>query len=376
MNTPLSADSVTVPVSLGDRSYEILIGKGLIARAGEEVAKRLPGIRVAIVTDENVAKAHLEALSASFARAGIESTPVIVAPGEKSKSFSTLETVTNAVLAARLERGDAVVAFGGGVVGDLSGFVAGIIRRGMNFVQMPTSLLAQVDSSVGGKTGINTQFGKNLVGVFYQPQLVLADTEVLDTLSEREFRAGYAEVAKYGLIDRPDFFAWLEKNWGEVFAGGAARTQAIAESCRSKAAVVARDERENGDRALLNLGHTFGHALETATGYDSSRLVHGEGVAIGMALAHRFSVKMNLCGVEAAERVEAHLKAVGLPTSLHEVPGGLPDAEKLMDYIAQDKKVARGALTFILTHGIGQSFIAKDVPPAAVLEFLKERLSV
>jgi 3-dehydroquinate synthase len=246
----------------------------------------------------------------------------------------------------------------------------------MNFVQMPTSLLAQVDSSVGGKTGINTQFGKNLVGVFYQPQLVLADTEVLDTLSEREFRAGYAEVAKYGLIDRPDFFAWLEKNWGEVFAGGAARTQAIAESCRSKAAVVARDERENGDRALLNLGHTFGHALETATGYDSSRMVHGEGVAIGMALAHRFSVKMNLCGVEAAERVEAHLKAVGLPTSLHEVPGGLPDAEKLMDYIAQDKKVARGALTFILTHGIGQSFIAKDVPPAAVLEFLKERLSV
>lgn len=376
MNTPLSADSVTVPVSLGDRSYEILIGKGLIARAGEEVAKRLPGIRVAIVTDENVAKAHLEALTASFARAGIESTPVIVAPGEKSKSFSTLETVTNAVLAARLERGDAVVAFGGGVVGDLSGFVAGIVRRGMNFVQMPTSLLAQVDSSVGGKTGINTQFGKNLVGVFYQPQLVLADTEVLDTLSDREFRAGYAEVAKYGLIDRPDFFAWLEKNWGEVFAGGAARTQAIAESCRSKAAVVARDERENGDRALLNLGHTFGHALETATGYDSSRLVHGEGVAIGMALAHRFSVKMNLCGVEAAERVEAHLKAVGLPTSLHEVPGGLPDAEKLMDYIAQDKKVARGALTFILTHGIGQSFIAKDVPPAAVLEFLKERLSV
>ncbi|MBC8716410.1 3-dehydroquinate synthase [Ochrobactrum sp. Marseille-Q0166] len=376
MNTPLSADSVTVPVSLGDRSYEILIGKGLIARAGEEVAKRLPGIRVAIVTDENVAKAHLEALNTSFARAGIESTPVIVAPGEKSKSFSTLETVTNAVLAARLERGDAVVAFGGGVVGDLSGFAAGIVRRGMNFVQMPTSLLAQVDSSVGGKTGINTQFGKNLVGVFYQPQLVLADTEVLDTLSEREFCAGYAEVAKYGLIDRPDFFAWLEKNWREVFAGGAARTEAIAESCRSKAAVVARDERENGDRALLNLGHTFGHALETATGYDSSRLVHGEGVAIGMALAHRFSVKMNLCGVEAAERVEAHLKAVGLPISLHDVPGGLPDAEKLMDYVAQDKKVARGALTFILTHGIGQSFIAKDVPPEAVLEFLKERLSV
>lgn len=376
MNAPSSAhDSVTVPVSLGERSYDILIGKGLVDRAGAEVAKRLKGARVAIVTDENVAKAHLERLTASFNQAGIEATPVVVAPGEKSKSFATLETVTNAILAARLERGDALVAFGGGVVGDLSGFVAGIVRRGMNFVQMPTSLLAQVDSSVGGKTGINTAYGKNLVGVFYQPQLVLADTDVLDTLSPREFRAGYAEVAKYGLIDRPDFFAWLEKNWQEVFAGGAARTEAIAESCRSKAAVVARDERETGDRALLNLGHTFGHALETATGYDSSRLVHGEGVAIGMALAHRFSVKMNLAGVEAAERVEAHLKAVGLPTTLGEVPGGLPPAEKLMDYIAQDKKVARGALTFILTHGIGQSFIAKDVPPAAVLDFLKERLS-
>ncbi len=376
MNAPSPAhDSVTVPVSLGERSYDILIGKGLVDRAGVEVAKRLKGARVAIVTDENVAKAHLERLTASFNQAGIEATPVVVAPGEKSKSFATLETVTNAILAARLERGDALVAFGGGVVGDLSGFVAGIVRRGMNFVQMPTSLLAQVDSSVGGKTGINTAYGKNLVGVFYQPQLVLADTEVLDTLSPREFRAGYAEVAKYGLIDRPDFFAWLEKNWQEVFAGGAARTEAIAESCRSKAAVVARDERETGDRALLNLGHTFGHALETATGYDSSRLVHGEGVAIGMALAHRFSVKMNLAGVEAVERVEAHLKAVGLPTALSDVPGGLPPAEKLMDYIAQDKKVARGALTFILTHGIGQSFIAKDVPPAAVLEFLKERLA-
>lgn len=369
------ADIVTVPVSLGERSYDILIGKGLIERAGEEIAHRLKDVRVAIVTDENVASAHLERLIAAFERAGIQSTPIIVAPGEKSKSFTTLETVTNAVLAARLERGDAVVAFGGGVVGDLAGFVSGIVRRGMNFIQIPTSLLAQVDSSVGGKTGINTEHGKNLVGVFYQPQLVLADTEVLDTLSEREFRAGYAEVAKYGLIDRPEFFAWLEQNWQAVFAGGAARTEAIAQSCRAKAAVVARDERESGDRALLNLGHTFGHALETATGYDSTRLVHGEAVAIGMALAHRFSVKMNLCGIEDAERVEAHLKAVGLPVRLSDVPGGLPSAERLMDYIAQDKKVARGALTFILTHGIGQSFIAKDVPSSSVLEFLKERFA-
>src|SRR5690606_3654361 len=293
MNAPSIAGVTTVPVSLADRSFDILTGKGLVGRAGEELAKRLKGVRVAVVTDENVARAHLERLTASFAGAGIDVTPVIVAPGEKSKSFGTLETVTNAVLAARLERGDAVVALGGGVVGDLSGFVAGIVRRGMNFVQMPTSLLSQVDSSVGGKTGINTAHGKNLVGVFYQPQLVLADTEVLDTLSPREFRAGYAEVAKYGLIDRPDFFEWLERNWQEVFSGGAARTQAIAESCRCKAAVVARDERETGDRALLNLGHTFGHALETATGYDSTRLVHGAGPSL---LRQDESVRHRGCG--------------------------------------------------------------------------------
>lgn len=370
-----NVEAVTVPVVLGDRSYDIIIGDKLIERAGAEIASRLGKIRVAVVTDENVAKHHLERLTTSLAEAGIDATPIIVSAGEKSKAFATLETVTNAVLAARLERGDAVVALGGGVIGDLSGFVAGIVRRGMKFIQIPTSLLAQVDSSVGGKTGINTAHGKNLVGVFYQPQLVLADTGVLNTLSPREFRAGYAEVAKYGLIDRPDFFEWLEKNWSDVFAGGAARTHAIAESCRSKAAVVARDEREHGDRALLNLGHTFGHALETATNYDSSRLVHGEGVAIGMALAYRFSARMNLSSVEAAERVEAHLQAVGLPTKLSQVPGGLPDATSLMASIAQDKKVSRGALTFILTRGIGQSFIAKDVPHSAVLEFLKDSLN-
>lgn len=370
-----NVEAVTVPVVLGDRSYDIIIGDKLIERAGAEIASRLGKIRVAVVTDENVAKHHLERLTTSLAEAGIDATPIIVSAGEKSKAFATLETVTNAVLAARLERDDAVVALGGGVIGDLSGFVAGIVRRGMKFIQIPTSLLAQVDSSVGGKTGINTSHGKNLVGVFYQPQLVLADTGVLNTLSPREFRAGYAEVAKYGLIDRPDFFEWLEKNWSDVFAGGAARTHAIAESCRSKAAVVARDEREHGDRALLNLGHTFGHALETATNYDSSRLVHGEGVAIGMALAYRFSARMNLSSVEAAERVDAHLQAVGLPTKLSQVPGGLPDAESLMASIAQDKKVSRGALTFILTRGIGQSFIAKDVPHSAVLEFLKDSLN-
>ncbi|RLP23978.1 3-dehydroquinate synthase [Mesorhizobium sp. YM1C-6-2] len=364
----------TVAVRLGNRTYDILIGAGLVARAGEEIARRLPGIRVAIVTDTNVAAPHLAPLVASLDGEGVASTVITLPPGEKTKSFDALQQVVDGILAARLERGDAVIALGGGVIGDLAGFASGIVRRGMRFVQMPTSLLAQVDSSVGGKTGINSSHGKNLVGVFHQPQLVLADTAVLDTLPEREFRAGYAEVAKYGLIDRPDFFAWLETNWREIFAGGPARTRAIAESCRAKADVVARDEYETGDRALLNLGHTFGHALEAATGYDSGRLVHGEGVAVGMALAHRFSSRLNLCSMDDALRVEAHLKAVGLPWRMSDIPGGLPDAERLLAYIAQDKKVTRGALTFILTHGVGQAFIARDVPSSEVLAFLKENL--
>lgn len=364
-----------VRVELGARSYDILIASGLIARAGKEIAARLPGARAAIVTDENVAARHGEALAASLDEAGVSSVTISVAPGEKSKSFAALENVVDEVIAARLERGDVVIALGGGVVGDLAGFVSGIVRRGMKFVQMPTSLLAQVDSSVGGKTGINSPRGKNLVGVFQQPALVLADTDVLSTLPEREFRAGYAEVAKYGLIDRPEFFVWLEENWKEVFAGGPARTHAIAEACAAKADVVARDEFENGDRALLNLGHTFGHALETAVAYDGARLVHGEAVSIGMVMAHYFSSRLNLASMDDAQRVKAHLSAVGLPVSPSEIPGDLPDAEKLLEYIAQDKKVSRGALTFILTHGIGKSFIANDVPTSEVLSFLKETLA-
>ncbi len=368
----MTRDPVTVEVRLGTRTYDILIGPGLLTRAGDEIAARLPGVRAAVVTDRNVAAAHLEPLTASLAAKGIASVPIILPPGEKTKSFDALRDVVDQVLAARLERGDVVIALGGGVIGDLAGFAAGIVRRGMNFVQMPTSLLAQVDSSVGGKTGINASHGKNLIGVFHQPRLVLADTGVLDTLPPREFRAGYAEVAKYGLIDRPEFFAWLEANWQEVFSGGPARTEAIAESCRAKADVVARDEFETGDRALLNLGHTFGHALEAATGYDSERLVHGEGVAIGMALAHRFSSRLNLASPDDAARVEAHLSAVGLPWRMSDIPGELPDAERLLDYIAQDKKVSRGMLTFILTRGIGQSFISKNVPASEVLAFLKQ----
>ena len=374
MNAISSASAIqTVHVPLGERAYDILIGPGLIARAGTEIASRLKGRKAAVVTDEHVAPLYLEALVASLDAADIASAQVVLPAGEKTKSFEHLMTACDKVLEARVERNDYVIALGGGVIGDLSGFAAGIVRRGVRFVQVPTSLLAQVDSSVGGKTGINSRHGKNLIGVFHQPDLVLADTDVLNTLSEREFRAGYAEVAKYGLIDKPDFFAWLEANWKAVFAGGSARIEAIATSCQAKADVVVADERENGQRALLNLGHTFGHALEAATAYDSRRLVHGEGVSIGMVLAHEFSARMNLASPDDARRVEKHLKEVGLPTRMADIPGELPPAETLMDAIAQDKKVKSGKLTFILTRGIGQSFVADDVPASEVISFLKEK---
>jgi 3-dehydroquinate synthase len=363
----------TVGVDLGERSYDIVIGPGLIAEAGAQIAARNPGIRCAVVTDRNVAAAHLDALLESLAASGIEAAPLVLEPGEKTKRFDELVHVCDHVLAARLERGDAVLALGGGVIGDLSGFAAGIVRRGMGFIQVPTSLLAQVDSSVGGKTGINSSHGKNLIGVFHQPELVLADTDVLDTLPIREFRAGYAEVAKYGLIDRPEFFDWLEKNWRDVFSGGEARIKAIATACQAKAEVVAADEREHGARALLNLGHTFGHALEAATDYDGRRLVHGEGVAIGMVLAHEFSARMNLASPDDAARVRRHLHAVGLPTSMSDIEGELPPTDILMKHIGQDKKVRRGALTFILTRGIGQSFVADNVPVDEVFRFLEDK---
>ena len=374
MNAITSASAIrTVHVPLGERAYDILIGPGLIARAGAEIATRLKGRKAAVVTDENVAPLYLKALVASLDEAGIASAEVVLPAGEKTKSFEHLITACDKVLEARVERNDYVIALGGGVIGDLSGFAAGIVRRGVRFVQVPTSLLSQVDSSVGGKTGINSRHGKNLIGVFHQPDLVLADTDVLNSLSAREFRAGYAEVAKYGLIDKPDFFAWLEANWKAVFTGGSARIEAIAASCQAKADVVVADERENGQRALLNLGHTFGHALEAATAYDSSRLVHGEGVSIGMVLAHEFSARMNLASPDDARRVERHLKEVGLPTRMSDIPGDLPPAETLMDAIAQDKKVKSGKLTFILTRGVGQSFVADDVPASEVISFLREK---
>ena len=364
-----------VPVSFAGRSYDILIGRGLIDSAGTEIARLTPKARAAIVTDETVGPLHLTQLEASLADAGVASKAMALKPGEATKNWTDLGRVVETILADRLERGDVVIALGGGVIGDLTGFAASMVRRGMKFVQVPTTLLSQVDSSVGGKTAVNSPHGKNLIGAFYQPILVLADTALLDTLSEREMRAGYAEVVKYGLIDQPGFFDWLEAGrWRGVFAGGPEREEAVRISCAAKAAVVARDETETGDRALLNLGHTFGHALEAVTRYDSRRLVHGEGVAIGMALAHRFSQRLGHCSGQDATRVERHLETVGLPTRLQQVPGGVGSVEALMAAIKQDKKVSRGTLTFILTRGIGQSFIAKDVPEAEVAAFLTEEL--
>lgn len=364
----------TVRVDLGARSYDIVIGPGVLAETGARLAELAPGARCAIVTDDNVGPLHLDRLTESLGRAAIDSTAITLPAGEATKSYDHLQRTVEALLDARLERGDLVIALGGGVIGDLTGFAAAVTRRGMGFVQVPTSLLAQVDSSVGGKTGINSPHGKNLVGAFYQPRLVIADTAVLDTLPQREFRAGYAEVVKYGLINDAPFFEWLERNFDDVASGGAARVEAIAHSCRAKAAIVARDEQEAGERALLNLGHTFGHALEGITGYRSDILVHGEGVAIGMVLAHAFSARMNLASPDDAARVASHLETAGLPTDLSAIRAHVPDADALMDFIAQDKKVSRGALTFILTRGIGQAFVARDVPPAEVRAFLQQML--
>lgn len=375
MTAPLRAnDPTVVPVALGSRAYDIVIGRGVLASLGERAAKLRPNAKVAIVTDDNVAARHLEAAMATFAGAGIAASGIVVPAGEATKSIAQFEKVCDALLAARIERGDLVVALGGGVIGDLAGFAASAVRRGLDFIQVPTSLLAQVDSSVGGKTGINSRHGKNLIGAFYQPVLVIADTAVLDTLPERQFRAGYAEVAKHALLGDAGFFAWLEQNWQDVFAGGPAREHAIAVSCRMKAGIVARDERETGERALLNLGHTFGHALEAGAGY-SDRLFHGEAVAIGIALAFEFSARKGFVAKADAERAQRHLAAVGLPTRMQQVAGGVPDADRLMELIAQDKKVKRGALTFILVRGIGQAFVADDVAPDEVRTFLAEKLS-
>src|SRR6266705_5442025 len=338
MTAPLKhSDPITVDVALGERAYDIVIGRDVLQSLGARVAALRPGARTAVVTDRNVARHWLEKTEASLSDAGIATSRIIIDEGEGSKTYAGLEQVSEALIAARIERNDLVVALGGGVVGDLAGFAAAILRRGVDFVQVPTSLLAQVDSSVGGKTGINSPQGKNLLGAFHQPVLVIADTAVLDTLPPRQFRAGYAEIAKYGVLGDEAFFAWLEANHADIFAGGATREHAIARSCRAKAAVVARDERETGERALLNLGHTFGHALEAATGF-SDRLLHGEAVAIGTMLALGFSARLGLLPPAEVERVARHLAAVGLPIHLGAIAGSLPGPDGLMDLMAQDKK--------------------------------------
>ena len=363
---------IVVKVALRERGYDVVIGRALLASLGTRIAALRPGAKAAIVSDETVAKYHLADAEAALKAAGVEAVRVVVPAGEGSKNYATFEKVCDALIAARIERDDLVVALGGGVIGDLAGFAAASTRRGLDFVQVPTTLLAQVDSSVGGKTGINSTHGKNLVGAFHQPALVLADSALLDTLPVRDFRAGYAEVAKYGLLGDADFFGWLEGNWKEIFSGGPARENAIAVCCRGKAGIVARDERETGERALLNLGHTFGHALEAAAGF-SSRLLHGEAVALGIVLAFAFSARKGFISQADSERAARHLAAVGLPAHLKDVPGGLPDADQLMNLIAQDKKVKRGKLTFILVRGIGQAFVAPDVDPAEVRAFLQEK---
>lgn len=378
MTAPLKPAPVVVEVALGARAYDIVIGRDVLGSLGARVAALRKGARTAIVTDRSVAGHWLDKAEAALAQAGVATSPIIVEPGEGSKSYAALEAVSEALIAARIERDDLVVALGGGVIGDLAGFAAAILRRGIDVVQVPTTLLAQVDSSVGGKTGINSPQGKNLIGAFHQPALVLADTAVLDTLPARQFRAGYAEVAKYGVLGDAGFFGWLERHHGDIFKGGDAREHAIAASCRAKAAIVARDERESGDRALLNLGHTFGHALETATGF-SDRLFHGEGVAIGMVLAAELSASLGLMRQSDAERIARHLAEAGLPTHLQDVAGyaqeGLADADALMALMAQDKKVRRGKLTFILLAAIGRAVIARDVEPAMVRDFLAAKLA-
>jgi 3-dehydroquinate synthase len=380
MTAPLrTGKPLVVKVALDGRGYDVVIGRGLLSSLGERIAALRPGAKAAVVTDQNVARHHLAACEAALAAAGIASTRVIVPAGEASKSWPMLETVCEALIEARIERGDVVIALGGGVVGDLAGFAAAVVRRGVDYVQVPTTLLAQVDSSVGGKTAIDSRRGKNLIGAFYQPSLVVIDTALLDTLPAREFRAGYAEVAKYGLLGDAEFFRWLEDNWQDVFSGAPARAPqapreyAILRSVQMKAEIVGRDERETGDRALLNLGHTFGHALEAAAGF-SDRLLHGEAIAIGMALALEFSARRGLLPAAEAARGARHLAAVGLPTHLSEVTGGLPGVDRLMDLIAQDKKVKRGKLTFILARSIGEAFIAPDVEAADVRAFLAEKL--
>ncbi len=390
----------TIEVALGDRSYPIHIGAGLLAQSGALlaplVAKSARPARIAVVTDKTVAKLHYPAFAAALTAKGMEPIPIVLPPGEQTKSFVQLEGLMEQLLAANVERGSLIVALGGGVIGDLTGFAAGTLKRGVDFAQVPTTLLAQVDSSVGGKTAINMPQGKNLVGLFYQPRIVIADISVLATLPRRELLGGYAEIVKYALLGDADFFAWLEKHGAAALSGDQrAIAYAVAHSCKMKAGIVSRDEREQGERTLLNLGHTFGHGLEAATSY-SDRLSHGEGVAIGCVLAFKLSERLGHCKAEDVARVEAHIAAVGLATRITQIPGQTPSApghpfvesaatppgahstpfvesaatppgaDDILAHMRHDKKAKGGRMTFILVRGIGQAFISRDVPEDAV----------
>ncbi len=361
-----------ITVALGGRSYDIVVGAGLIAEAGALMRPLLRRAQTVIVTDANVARLHLEALQQSLDRSGIAHHGIVLPPGEETKSFAQYAALAEDILAIGIERGTTLIALGGGVIGDLAGFAAATLLRGIDFVQIPTTLLAQVDSSVGGKTAIDSRHGKNLVGAFHQPRLVIADIDTLASLPERELRAGYAEIVKYGVIRDPVFFAWLEANGAALIAGDpAARRHAVIASCRAKAEIVAGDERESGDRALLNLGHTFAHALEAETGFGTA-LLHGEAVAIGMCLALDLSARLGLCPRADAARLRRHLAAAGLPTGIP-APNGVPlEAAKLLAHMRKDKKARDGRVTLILARCIGQAFTTGDVLPEALLSFLGE----
>ena len=365
---------LTTVVGLGDRAYPIHIGTGLLDQA-QLVTAHLSQKRVAIVTNETVAPLYLGRLSTALEGAGVEVLPIVVRDGESFKTWETLNLIFDALLAARCERKTTLVALGGGVIGDLTGFAAATYLRGVPFIQVPTTLLSQVDSSVGGKTGINHPLGKNMIGAFYQPRLVLADLASLDTLPDRELSAGLAEVIKYGVLGDAPFFDWLEASMPALLARDRdALAHAVHRCCRNKAEIVAEDERESGRRALLNLGHTFGHALEAFTGY-SSRLLHGEGVAIGMCLAFRLSEHLDLCPPQTAARVAAHLDRVGLPVRVSDIPGETPDAAAMVRLMGQDKKVKDGRLTFILARGIGEAFVTRDVEAGTVEAFLADEFA-
>ena len=364
-----------IEVALGDRSYQILVGEGLLGEAGRLLKPLLKEPRAFIVTDQRVADLHLLPLVRALETEGVSPRPVVLPAGEGSKDFSHLQRLIDALLDERIERGSLILALGGGVIGDLAGFAASILLRGIGFVQLPTTLLAQVDSAVGGKTGINTRHGKNLVGSFHQPRLVLADIDALSTLPRRDFLAGYAEVVKYGLINDAAFFAWLDDHGSAIRDGDRpARRKAVATSCAAKAAIVSRDEKESGERALLNLGHTFGHALEAECGY-GDEILHGEAVAMGMCLAFDLSVQLGLCPLEDADRVRRHLAMVGLPTGFEAFSQRIWDPDRLIHHMRQDKKVSGGRIAFVLARGIGRAFLHREVDLAEVRKLLAEAVA-